>query len=71
MGLVFLRRHRPAHGRDAKLPAGAGSSLRRNFTMGMTELVVLAVGLSHGRLRRVRVQGPVPCRRSSAAATAI
>lgn len=46
MGLVFLRRHRPAHGRDAKLPAGAGSSLRRNFTMGMTELVVLAVGLA-------------------------
>ena len=59
MGLVFLRRHRPALGRDAKLPGAGRKQFEEEFYHGNDRIGGAGRGAGHGRLRGVRVQGAV------------
>ena len=58
-GSRFLRRHRPAHGRDAKLPGAGRKQFEEEFYHGNDRIGGAGRGAGHGRLRGIRVQGAV------------
>ena len=54
-----MRRHRPAHERDAKLPGAGRKQFEEEFYHGNDRIGGAGRGAGHGRLRGVRVQGAV------------